>query len=218
MFDLSHVYDLLDFDEWLPKEPSTTESGTQRNRNDTHPTINEIPEGERNNTLYRIGRHLKEYGERVILESLLGVNQLCKPPVKEEEVRRIAHNCATQPNRPEFAKEANATEQQVTEPFTLGLGNFLAQHFPPITYYIEGIMSDEGGGWLGGEEKIGKTLYALEEALCLALGLPVCGRFPVPLRHKVLFMEEEDSPRRTHGRHSHACRVYSKRRSRALQR
>src|SRR5262249_45497089 len=50
------------------------------------------------------------------------------------------------------------------------------------------------------EEKLGKTFYALEEALCLALGLDVCGRFHVPARQRVLFIEEEDSPSRIRNR------------------
>ena len=83
-------------------------------------------------------------------------------------------------------------------PLFEGLGAFVAREFPAITAYAEGLLSDEGGGWIGGEEKLGKTYYALEEALCLALGLPICGRFTVPIRRRVMFVEEEDSPRRTH--------------------
>jgi hypothetical protein len=36
----------------------------------------------------------------------------------------------------------------------------------------------------------------LEEGLCLALGLPVCGKFAVSQRRRVLFIEEEDSRQR----------------------
>jgi hypothetical protein len=82
----------------------------------------------------------------------------------------------------------------------IGLGRFLALHFPPVDPFIEGILTSDGPGWIAGEEKLGKTIYALSEAVCLALGLPVCGRFPVPNRRRVLFIEEEDSPRRTHTR------------------
>src|SRR5262249_49733296 len=80
-------------------------------------------------------------------------------------------------------------------PLRVGLGAFLAQVFPEADPYIADLLSSDGGGWLGGEEKVGKTYYALEEALCLALGLAVCGRFTVPTRRRVLFIEEEDPPR-----------------------
>jgi AAA domain len=95
--------------------------------------------------------------------------------------------------------EPDATQ---TDPAPLfeGLGTFLAKDFPPIEAYVEGLLNDEGGGWLGGEEKLGKSYYAVDEALCLALGLPVCGRFAVPQRRRVMFVEEEDPPRRVHGR------------------
>jgi hypothetical protein len=82
----------------------------------------------------------------------------------------------------------------------IGLGTFLAQTFPPVEPFIDGILSSDGPGWIAGEEKLGKTIYALAEALSLALALPLCGRFPVPTRRRVLFVEEEDSPRRTHTR------------------
>ncbi len=85
-------------------------------------------------------------------------------------------------------------------PLGIGAGAFLAREYPTTEPYVEGILSSDGGGWIGGEEKLGKTYYALEEALCLALGEPVSGRFAVPWRRRVLFIEEEDSPRRTQQR------------------
>jgi putative DNA primase/helicase len=87
-------------------------------------------------------------------------------------------------------------------PLVIGLGRFLAEakKLPPRETYIKGILSDDGGGWIAGEEKVGKSWWAEEEALCLSLGLDVCRRFVVPARRRVLFLQEEDSPRRTNGR------------------
>jgi len=82
----------------------------------------------------------------------------------------------------------------------IGLGRFLAMEFPSVDPFIEGILTSDGPGWIAGEEKLGKTIYALAEAVSLALCVPVCGRFPVASRRRVLFIEEEDSPRRTHTR------------------
>ena len=82
----------------------------------------------------------------------------------------------------------------------MGLGTFLARDFPPAEPLIEGVLSSDGGGWIGGEEKVGKTYYSIEEALCLALARPICNRFVVPARRRVLFVEEEDPPRRFHTR------------------
>src|SRR5262249_37163821 len=86
------------------------------------------------------------------------------------------------------------------EPLGIGLGMFLASTFPPAVALVEGILPADGSGFIGGEEKLGKSFYAVEEALCLALGLPVCGRFAVPVRQRVLFIEEEDPERRVQAR------------------
>ena len=85
-------------------------------------------------------------------------------------------------------------------PLGLGLGEFLAGNYQAPDPYVEGLLTSEGSGWIAGEEKLGKSLYALHEGLCLALGEPVAGRFPVPERRAVLFIEEEDPPRRVWGR------------------
>jgi len=83
------------------------------------------------------------------------------------------------------------------EPFAEGAGDLIARDFPPIEVYIENVLTAEGSGFIGGEEKLGKTYYAIDEALSLAMGVTLCGRFHVPQRRRVLFIEEEDSPRRT---------------------
>jgi hypothetical protein len=83
-----------------------------------------------------------------------------------------------------------------------GLGTFLTEsaNLPPIEEYIVGLLSSEGSGWIGGEEKLGKSYYMIHEALCLALRLPVLGKFTVPVRRRVLVIEEEDPPRRVRDR------------------
>ena len=83
------------------------------------------------------------------------------------------------------------------EPFAEGAGDLIARDFPPIEVYIENVLTAEGSGFIGGEEKLGKTYYAITEFFSLAMGVTLCGRFHVPQRRRVLFIEEEDSPRRT---------------------
>ena len=85
-------------------------------------------------------------------------------------------------------------------PLFMDAQTFLAQRLPPTTFYIHGLLSNDGGGWIAGEEKLGKTFWILHEAVCLALGLPVAGRFGVPMARRVVIIEEEDSPRRTQRR------------------
>jgi AAA domain/DnaB-like helicase N terminal domain len=92
------------------------------------------------------------------------------------------------------------TPPRAVDPLGMGLGTFLAQTFDPLEAIVEGLLYTDGGGWIGGEEKLGKSYYAVEEALSIALGVPVCGHFEVPTRRRVLFIEEEDPPRRLHAR------------------
>ncbi len=86
------------------------------------------------------------------------------------------------------------------EAFAVGAGDFLTIKLPPLKTLIEYVLTDDGGGFIAGEEKLGKTFYALCEALALATGERLCGRFAVTEQCRVLFVEEEDSPRRTQRR------------------
>ncbi len=85
-------------------------------------------------------------------------------------------------------------QQIAPRALAVGLGSFLAKQIPVSAPLIRDLLPAEANGWIAGEEKLGKTLYALEEALCLALGRPVCAKFEVPERQRVLFIEEDDSP------------------------
>jgi putative DNA primase/helicase len=94
-----------------------------------------------------------------------------------------------------------APEPTISAPMLgIGAGTFLTRSFPDLESLVEGVLSSEGSGFIGGEEKLGKSYYATEETLCLGLALPVCGRFAVTTPRRVLFIEEEDGPRRVHSR------------------
>lgn len=101
---------------------------------------------------------------------------------------------------------ADGATTTTPQPFSEGAGRLLAREFPPVEVLIENILTSEGSGFIGGEEKLGKSYFALTEAVSLALGIPMCGRFLVPVRRRVLFIEEEDSPRRTKLRLRAICR------------
>jgi hypothetical protein len=171
-----------------------------------------ITKGARNDTLYKSGRSLKarHYSRTAILGALQGENQeKCDPPFSTREVEDIVESVWSGVDRPAFTQNGTpapgGTQEADETPdlpavLGVGLGQFLGQVFLPIVSLIEGLLTNSGGGWISGEEKLGKSFYALLEALCLALGLPVCGRFEVPTRVRVLFIEEEDSPARLHTR------------------
>jgi hypothetical protein len=75
-----------------------------------------IPEGQRNETLYRLARGLKARGlvQAEILATVSAMNATrCRPPLPEAEVSQLVANALTQPDRPGFAERP--TEHQETE-------------------------------------------------------------------------------------------------------
>jgi hypothetical protein len=155
------------------------------------------PAGERHDIACRIAGHFlrRQLPAAEVEEILLGFCARCTPPYPEAEARRIVQDLA--------AKDAKAKDQSAplaTALTVVAAGDFLAHEDPDPVAFVTGVLSDDGGGWLGGEEKLGKSWWAIEEAVCLALGLPVCGRFVVPERRRVVLLEEEDSPRRVRRR------------------
>ena len=174
------------------------------------PSGDTIPEGQRNDQLYRLARSLMRRGlaEGAVHVAIAQHNrERCRPPMPDREVRELVEHALLQPHRPDFdpaAPVTGSTAEPVNDapiiPLGVGLGRFLATTFRPVEVYIEGVLASDGGGFAGGEEKLGKSLYCEHEGLCLATGRPVCGRFAVPQRRRVLFVQEEDSPRRTHAR------------------
>jgi hypothetical protein len=65
---------------------------------------------------------------------------------------------------------------------------------------IETFLPALDHGFIGGEEKLGKSMYMLYEALCLALGVPLFGQFRVDKPHRVLLIIEDDTAVRLHRR------------------
>ena len=71
-----------------------------------------IPEGQRNDFLYRLGRSLGATGSgaEAIHAALIAENRArCRPPLSDHEVRAIAEHVITQPDRPEFRSAAAIT-------------------------------------------------------------------------------------------------------------
>ena len=123
--------------------------------------------------------HCSALGITALLDAL-GVTQDARtppPPPRPDE-----------PSAPEDPRSTNGF---------VDLGTLLRRRLPPLRFLVEGLLVDEGGGFVGGEEKSFKTMLAEHMTLCLALPRPVGGRFAVHERVRVLFVEEEDSLRRT---------------------
>lgn len=100
----------------------------------------------------------------------------------------------------ETVAAAPAADATLTTAGFVGAGEFLGRDLPDRLAIVEGLLYDDGAGFIAGEEKTGETLLAEHLSLALVFARPVGGRFAVPARRRVLFVEEEDSVRRTHRR------------------
>lgn len=95
----------------------------------------DIPEGRRNDALYRCGRSLKAKGlsADAIKAALLEANRTrCKPPLPEDEVEELATHAATHPDRPSFAPATGEGRPTLTD-----AGNarrFARQHGAMVRY------------------------------------------------------------------------------------
>jgi RecA-family ATPase len=73
---------------------------------------------------------------------------------------------------------------------------------------IETLWPDGTLGFLGGPSTAGKSSYAMEEAVCLANGWPVFGRYAVSETKQVLFIEEEDDRAKVRERYQAVVRQH----------
>jgi bifunctional DNA primase/polymerase-like protein/uncharacterized protein DUF3987/primase-like protein len=90
----------------------------------------EIPAGERNDTLYRLGRSLrvKGLGEPAIQAALREENiAKCRPPLSRDEVDLIAHRCFAAPDRAAFEANSQQKREATSDPISLD-----APMLPPL--------------------------------------------------------------------------------------
>ena len=104
---------LAEIPQWLLKRMMEASSASGGQPRFAPPPVFEY--GTRNEYLFRTARsaHAKfNLNADELLNLLRGINQsCCKPPLDESELAKIAHNAATQSNRPDF--KANAIDPDV---------------------------------------------------------------------------------------------------------
>jgi hypothetical protein len=142
-----------------------------------------IPEGRRNDALYREGRSLavKGWSREAIAVALLALNrEQCTPPLPETEVRAIAEHVVTQPDRPGFALTIGRSENRgdadaSTDASGLDLvtlGDLLSEPDEQHAWVVRDRLPAGGFGLLAGKPKAGKSTLARCLALRVARGEP----------------------------------------------
>jgi Primase C terminal 1 (PriCT-1) len=122
----------------------------------------EIREGERNTTLYRLMRSLRAQGlslDAVSAAADAENLQRARPPLPPDEMAQLLAHAWTQPDRPDFGAARNGAAPQAppddaspetAEPSVRGLGAFLAwaRRLPPLELYVDGLLPSDGSGWV----------------------------------------------------------------------
>ncbi len=148
-----------------------------------------VPEGQRNNTAARIaGRVLKAgLNPQETEEFLLFWNRKNKPPLPEEEVRAVARSISAR------HVPAGAPPAAIPAKFAVPISALMSEPDVEIDYLVEPLVEAGTIGFDGGEPKLAKSWLALAISLGIATGTPVMDTFRVPLRRRVLYIQEEDS-------------------------
>ena len=158
-----------------------------------------IPQGQRDNTLYRIACHYRAQGcsEPEILDHIARENaSRCQPPLDYDALRRIARSAATKPPGSPEARPQPQTVQTTREldevrPYAaLDLWEIAANGIPELDWLIPGWLVAKDIAILGGEAFAGKSTTAAALARALSSGEPWLGIQP-SRRVPVLFFDEE---------------------------
>lgn len=83
-----------------------------------------------------------------------------------------------------------------TTPFLRPISDLLAMNEEEPDWLIKDLFTAGSSGWVGAEPKVGKSWTVLEIIYALSTGTSFLGRFDVPERRKVVYIQEEDSLQR----------------------
>ncbi len=84
------------------------------------------------------------------------------------------------------------SEQQEQGSFSKPISELFASPDKPVDWLVESLLEQGTIGFIGGEPKLTKSILGLHIAICLATGSPVLGQFAVPVKRRVLYIQEED--------------------------
>ena len=149
----------------------------------------DIPEGHRNGTLFRLASKLRGAGltETEILATVQQVNlDRCNPPLDDSEVQTICHSAARYEPQDNWLAPV-PSDGFVTAP------ELMEKTFPPLIQPVERLIC-EGLTLFVAASKSGKSWLVLLMAACVAGGQLFLGR--LTRRSPVLYLALEDSERR----------------------
>lgn len=173
-----------------------------------------VPEGKRDDTLYRYACRLRrdDVLQTEAEEKLRLAARACQPPFDEAiavgKVRRAYKEFQpTGSPNVDFDEEfwpPSAATSTSPDPasfvFSRPISELLDTPDEEPDWMVEQLFTVASNGWIGAEPKVGKSWAGLELSYSLSTGDPFLGRFAIPERRKVLYIQEEDSKRRVRRR------------------
>lgn len=193
------------------------------------PRISTVGEGGRNDHLARQAGRLRHVGlgQPALEAALLEVNRAeCRPPLSDEEVKRIAASVARY--APGIDGAGAVAELIEPEPGSFGAAlqrakadledhrgksvsgapqvrfesaaEMFKREYPKAPWLVQGVLPEEAVAVIGGEPKSAKTFFGLELAVAMATATPAAGEFVVDRKHTVALFLAEDSPRSARAR------------------
>lgn len=139
-----------------------------------------IPEGQRNDRLFRLTRSLIQRGlsAGAVHVAVAEENRArCRPPLPDHEVRAVVEHALVQPHRGDFQPEARARSETPIE--IIDAADLVRRDFPnePPALVGGGLIVPRAFVVNGGPAKRGKSLVVLNREICRAIGRPFLG-FP----------------------------------------
>lgn len=198
--NLDARYTMLDFEEFKVHE--------ERGQRIAPDKINEwlrggIKAGMRHRIALILTGHFIGEGEnpetvKMLLRDWDNKNDPPYPPERKQELDRIVDDFAR--NKAEKKAREKEAEREREKPITAW--ELLEMNLPKEPYLIgKGLLPKQGYTLIVGKAKEGKTMLALNFALCLAEGIPVFmgkddkrGLYPVSHKAKTLFLFRENAP------------------------
>ncbi len=165
-------------------------------RQGNEPAPKKIPEGKRNDTLTSLAGTMRRQGmtEEEITVALLAVNKRCKPPLEEDEVRRIAKSITRYPPADEKLVEKTTALQGSTPSFDLTTAmiefkDLVTLEIPERKRHLAW-LSEGSNVMVFGPRGVGKTMMQLALAAALTTRSPLL-KWPVTAPVGVLYVDGE---------------------------
>jgi hypothetical protein len=155
-----------------------------------------IPKGQRNDTLFRLGRSMRAKGlsQPAIVAAINAENAArCVPPVDRQELDRIIAQVFEQPDAGDFGpSQPHEKAEDAAEAGLLALNveQLLQRATEPREYVIEPILREKDLAMIFSWRGVGKTLLALDLAYAIASG-GASLKWQAPRARRVLYIDGE---------------------------